>query len=80
MDSSGKFIPAPANFLESENDGNYYYNSCRMPWRISMDYLINGNQDAKKSENKSIRGSINTDDKFNVADVVLLQNLVASCS
>ncbi len=47
-DSSGKFIPAPANFLESEDDGNYYYNSCRTPWRISMDYLINGNEDAKK--------------------------------
>lgn len=47
-DDNGKFIPAPANFLESENDGNYYYNSCRAPWRISMDYLINGNQDAKK--------------------------------
>ena len=47
-DSSGKIIPAPANFLESENGGNYYYNSCRTPWRISMDYLINGNEDAKK--------------------------------
>lgn len=47
-DRSGKFIPAPANFLESENDGNYYYNSCRTPWRISMDYLINGNANAKK--------------------------------
>lgn len=47
-DSSGRFIPAPANFLESENDGNYYYNSCRTPWRISVDYLINGNEDAKK--------------------------------
>ncbi len=45
-DSSGHFVPAPANFLESENDGNYYYNSCRTPWRISMDYLINKNKDA----------------------------------
>ena len=45
MDSSGKFIPAPSNFLESENDDNYYYNSCRMPWRY---YLINGNEDAKR--------------------------------
>ena len=44
--SDGKFIPAPADFLESENDGNYYYNSCRTPWRISMDYIINGNKDA----------------------------------
>lgn len=46
--STGEFIPSPANFLESENDGNYYYNACRTPWRISMDYLINGNDDAKK--------------------------------
>lgn len=46
--ATGKFIPAPANFLESENDGNYYYNACRTPWRISMDYLINGNTDAKR--------------------------------
>lgn len=45
-DSGGKYIPAPPNFLESENDGNYYYNSCRVPWRISMDYLINDNKDA----------------------------------
>lgn len=44
--STGEFIPAPEYFLESENDGNYYYNSCRTPWRISMDYLINGNEDA----------------------------------
>ena len=47
-DKNGSFVPAPANFLESENDGNYYYNSCRTPWRISMDYLINKNADAKK--------------------------------
>ena len=26
--------PAPAKFLEGPNDGNYYYNSCRVPWRI----------------------------------------------
>ncbi len=44
--ASGEFIPAPANFLESENDGNYYYNSCRTPWRISLDYLVSGNEDA----------------------------------
>ncbi len=44
--STGKFVPAPANFLESDYDGSCYYNSCRTPWRISMDYLINGNEDA----------------------------------
>ncbi|MCM1530258.1 MAG: glycosyl hydrolase family 8 [Alistipes sp.] len=47
-DKSGKYVASPANFLESENDGNYYYNSCRVPWRISMDWLINGNEDALK--------------------------------
>lgn len=45
--TTGEFVPAPANYLEGENDGNYSYNSCRIPWRISMDYLINGNTDAK---------------------------------
>lgn len=45
-EATGKFIPAPENYLESEYDGYYYYNSCRTPWRISMDYLFNGNADA----------------------------------
>ncbi len=45
-DSSGKFNPAPANFLESDYDGAYSYNSCRVPWRISMDYIVNENEDA----------------------------------
>ncbi|MBL7015991.1 MAG: beta-glucanase [Kiritimatiellales bacterium] len=26
--------PAPANFLEGPQDGYYYYNACRVPWRI----------------------------------------------
>ena len=47
-DSSGKFTAAEADFLESEYDGCYSYNSCRTPWRISMDYLINKNETAKK--------------------------------
>ncbi len=49
---SGKFIPAPAEFLESENDGNYYYNACRTPWRIGMDGIINNNSTAKKFSRK----------------------------
>jgi endo-1,4-beta-D-glucanase Y len=47
-DKSGKWIPAPANFLEDENDGNYYYNSCRTPWRISTDAIVTGSSSAKK--------------------------------
>lgn len=26
--------PAGPNLLESENDGDYYYNACRTPWRL----------------------------------------------
>lgn len=63
-DSTGKFIPAPPNFLESENDGNCYYNSCRAPWRIGMDYLVNGNTDALEFSNtitSFMRKSTNND-------------------
>lgn len=61
---TGKFIAAPANFLESENDGNYYYNSCRTPWRISMDYIVNQSEDAKRfadTINSFIKKSTNSD-------------------
>ena len=47
-DQNGEWIPAPANFLENENDGVYEYNSCRVPWRISTDWLVGKNTDAKK--------------------------------
>ncbi|MCR4646046.1 MAG: hypothetical protein K5695_11690 [Oscillospiraceae bacterium] len=47
-DASGEWIPAPANFLENENDGVYEYNSCRVPWRISTDAIVGGNPDAKR--------------------------------
>lgn len=47
-DSSGKFNPAEPNILESDYDGYYYYNSCRTPWRIGVDYLVNKNEKAKK--------------------------------
>lgn len=46
-DSDGSFRASPADFLESEHDGDYYYNACRTPWRISMDYLVNQNGTAK---------------------------------
>lgn len=47
-DNNGKWIPAPSGFLEDENDGNYYYNSCRTPWRISTDAYISRNETAQK--------------------------------
>ncbi len=34
--------PAPPNFLESANDGEYYFNAGRDPWRLGTDALLNG--------------------------------------
>lgn len=33
--------PAPADFLEGANDGHYYYNAGRDPWRMATDALLN---------------------------------------
>ncbi len=33
--------PAPANFLEGNNDGSFSYNAGRVPWRIGTDALVN---------------------------------------
>lgn len=38
--------PAPAGFLEGPNDGNYYYNAGRDPWRLGLDAVLNGNAPA----------------------------------
>lgn len=37
----GSWMGAQANFLESQNDGSYYYNACRTPWRIGTEALLN---------------------------------------
>jgi len=44
----GKYIPANPNYLESKHDGEYYYNACRIPFRVAIDYLIYGDLRAKK--------------------------------
>ena len=35
---------ASAHFLETINDGDYYMNAARVPWRIGTDALINGSR------------------------------------
>jgi endo-1,4-beta-D-glucanase Y len=46
--------PAPAapNYLEGDYDGDFYYNSCRTPWRIATDYLISGDTRGKNAVQK----------------------------
>ncbi len=45
-----EFVTAPPSFLESPNDGDYYYNSARIPWRIATDYLVTGDDRARRSD------------------------------
>lgn len=44
--------PAPAGFLEGANDGHYYYNAGRVPWRFGTDALLNNNAASKALASK----------------------------
>lgn len=44
--------PAAANFLESSEDGKYGPNACRVPWRLALDYMLNGEAKAKTALDK----------------------------
>ncbi|EKQ51692.1 MULTISPECIES: glycosyl hydrolase family 8 [unclassified Clostridium] len=35
------YIAPKIKILETVHDGDYYFNSCRIPWRYSMDIIIN---------------------------------------
>lgn len=43
-----EYIPSYPNYLEAPYDGDYYYNSCRVPWRVPIDYLLSGDTRALK--------------------------------
>jgi endo-1,4-beta-D-glucanase Y len=44
--------PAPGQVLESSNDGKYWWNSCRTPWRIGADAVTSGNSASLASARK----------------------------
>jgi len=46
--------PAPPGFLEKPEDGFYYYNACRFPWRVGTDFLLFGDERARTAVNKII--------------------------
>ena len=46
---AGHFVPAEGTLLETENDGDYNWNACRVPWRIGTEYL-SGDQPVLKSQ------------------------------
>ncbi|MGV0992941.1 MAG: glycosyl hydrolase family 8 [Mycobacterium sp.] len=44
--------PAPANFLEGSTDGQYAYNSVRVPWHLGVDAVVFGNALSKAEVQK----------------------------
>ncbi len=43
----GRYEPAPPFFLESRHDGDYSFNACRTPWRLSLDCILSGDASLK---------------------------------
>ncbi len=48
MLSGGAWQPANPYFLESANDGKYYYNACRIPWRVGWAGVAFGTEAAQR--------------------------------
>ncbi|WP_083827472.1 glycosyl hydrolase family 8 [Thiorhodococcus drewsii] len=46
--------PANESFLEGPNDGDYYYNAGRAPWRIGLDALLNDDVQSRAEAQKMI--------------------------
>jgi endo-1,4-beta-D-glucanase Y len=44
--------PAPANFLEGSTDGQYSYNSVRVPWHLGVDAVVYGDATSKAQTQK----------------------------
>ena len=48
VEKAGHWVPAKPDFLETEHDSEYYYNSCRVPWRIGWGALVTGDERAER--------------------------------
>lgn len=55
VDTNTSPLPAPPNYLEADTDGEYSWNSCRVPWHVATDYIVS--QDARA---KSLLTLMNT--------------------
>ena len=44
--------PAPPKFLEGPADGEYSWNSCRVPWRLATDYIVSQDPRTKSAVQK----------------------------
>jgi endo-1,4-beta-D-glucanase Y len=48
-----EFQPTQKHFLEEE-DNSYYYNACRIPWRVGTDALLNNNPTSQRISQKML--------------------------
>jgi hypothetical protein len=48
----GDPVPVKARYLASPYDGAFYYNACRVPFRLGVDYVLNGDRRAEASLRK----------------------------
>jgi endo-1,4-beta-D-glucanase Y len=55
--------PAQSHYLESKHDGEFFYNACRVPFRIGLHALLNNNEKASKLMIGFNRFMINLTDK-----------------
>ena len=53
--SEGKWVPAAPRFLEGPEDGNYFYNSCRVPWRIGLSAVYHNEAAARNLMTKFMK-------------------------
>lgn len=61
--------PAGPNFLEGENDGFFYYNAGRVPWRLGVDALLNAEATASKAQAIKIAEWMKTKASGNAANI-----------
>jgi len=58
VEKQGVWKPAKPMFLESKHDGEFYYNACRVPWRIGWAAVATGDIRAKKILERSMTWTI----------------------
>jgi endo-1,4-beta-D-glucanase Y len=51
--SGSNFVPVTGEYLETKHDGDFDYNACRTPWRLSMSYIVNGHTEMLSAEQKT---------------------------
>jgi endo-1,4-beta-D-glucanase Y len=52
--SGSNFVPVSGTYLETSHDGDFDYNACRTPWRLSMSYIVDGRTEMLAPQQKQV--------------------------